>query len=425
MTKPVVVIHIDALRREYVSSWLLGQKFERAGYRVIMTSRTSTSYLFRVFTPDVVILSHVFVLSSAELTALIKRNVKVYINEVEGVINDEAGIGSTYPAGYIDYKLLAGIFVWSRWSRDWVIKHRNIDPQRVHATGSVRNNIVTKRKDSQNTPAVGILSRFELINTFDGRHNFQNLLEIDPEDEAYRWYYDRCGIDSEAFSIVAKVIGILTTKGIVVSLRPHPNENVSSYQALKQKFGPLFNVDASYDLNEWLSKVSVVIGPTSTAYTEAYLANIPIISTQGIQKCHYSGADCVRSINIFSKAAYMPKTIDDAVALCMNSSLSPVDSPELNDYFDSFYSIRKKTNPIDEIVGIVLRDVAAYRFSERAVFRWLGPVLKYFIDVASLCRVAFTRHPFKSLRNIRQYNFNTVLHRPSEYMKQLKNGRLI
>jgi surface carbohydrate biosynthesis protein len=421
--KPVVIIHIDSLRREYVSSWFLGQQFKRAGYRVILTSRTSTSYLLRRLTPELVILSHVFSLTPDVLTALFRRKVKVYINEVEGVLKDEAGIASTYPAGYIDYALLGGVFVWSQWSRDWLIQNRNLDPTRVHATGSIRNSIVIKRSVTRATPVVGILSRFELINTFDGRHNFENLLALDPEDEGLRWYYDRCAIDSEAFSIVAKMIGVLTAKGVAVLIRPHPNENLSSYQLLKEKFGPLFDIDDSRDLTEWLGKVSVIVGPTSTAYTEAYLANIPIVSTQGIQKCHYTGADRVKVINEFSRAAYMPQTVDDAVTLCVNTSLSPIDSPELNEYFDSFYSIKKQADPVDEIVEFVDRDVAASLLTKRLTFRWLGPILKYLIDVAILGRVVLTRHPLKSLREMNQYNFNSALHRPSAYMKKIEKEK--
>lgn len=422
--KPVVVIHVDSLRREYVSSWFLGQRFKRAGYRVIMTSRASTPYLLRVLTPEIVILSHVFSLAGDALTTLMKRNVKVYINEVEGVLKDEAGIASTYPAGQVDYDLLAGIFVWSQWSRDWLIQNRNLDPARVHTTGSIRNSIIVKRRDTKATPVVGFLSRFELINTFDGRHNFENLLALDPEDEAVRWYYERCAIDSEALSIVSKMIGILTAKGIAVSIRPHPNENVNSYRLLQQRFGPLLSVDASYDLTEWLGKVSVIVGPTSTAYTEAYLAKVPIISTQGIQKCHYSAVDRVNIINAFSRASYMPKTVDDAVALCTNSTLPTIESPELNDYFDSFYSISKKIDPIEDIFGIIDADVAACRKPARISLHWLGPVVKYLIDVATLCRSILTRHPFKSLRNMRQYNFNAVLHSPSAYMKKLNSEAL-
>jgi len=423
--KPVVVIHVDSFRREYVSSWLLGQKFKQAGYRVILTSRTSTTYLFRVFTPDIVILSHVFTLSAAELTGLITRDVKVYINEVEGVIDDEACIASTYPAGYINYELLAGIFVWSQWSRDWLIEYRNIDPQRVHAIGSIRNSVVIKRKESKSVLVVGILSRFELINTFDGRHNFENLLAIDPENEAMRWYYDRCAIDAEAFSIISKMIGILTAKGIAVSLRPHPNENVSSYWLLKHKFGPLFSIDPSYDLTEWLSNVSVVMGPTSSAYTEAYLARVPIVSTQGIQNCHYSGEDRIKIISAFSQAAYMPNTVNDAIQLCVNPLLQPIDSAALNAYFESFYSISNKTDPINAIISTVVSDAESYHLPERAVYRWLGPVLKYWIDVASLCRAALTRNALMSLRNMKQYNFSAVLHRPSAYMRKIEGEKSI
>jgi surface carbohydrate biosynthesis protein len=417
--KPVVVIHVDAFRREYVSDWLLGQKFKRAGYRVIITSRTSTPYIFRVFTPDIVILSHVFSLSSRELTAMIRRNVRVYTNEVEGVIDDIAGIASTYPEGYIDYSLFSGIFVWSQWSRDWLIKHRNIDSQRVLATGSIRNSIVAKCRDVNHKTVIGILSRFELVNGFDGRHQFENLLLTDAEDESTRYYYDRCAIDAEAFCIVAKIIGILISKDIQVSIRPHPNENVSNYRLLKSKFGPLLSIDASDDLVEWLGKVSVVVGPVSTAYTEVYLSGIPIVSTEGIQRCHYSGADRIKSIEEFSRAAHMPKSVSDAVALCINPSLQPIKSSELDDYFDRFYTIEKKTDPTDDIVDFVLRNEVPGNFPWRRVPRSLGPLIKYCIDVASLCRAALTRRPLMSLRNMYQYNFNAVLHSPSAYMKRL------
>ena len=60
MTRSVAVIHIDALRREYPASWLLARRLEAHGYRAILTSRTSTQRLLRLFTPDVLILSHVY-----------------------------------------------------------------------------------------------------------------------------------------------------------------------------------------------------------------------------------------------------------------------------------------------------------------------------------------------------------------------------
>jgi hypothetical protein len=422
--KPLVVIHIDSLRREYASSWFLGQKFKLAGYSVVLTSRASTSYLLRILKPEIVILSHVFTLSADMLTKLCRGKVKVYINEVEGVLLDEAGIASTYPTGYIDYSILSGIFVWSQWSRDWLIQNRHLDPAQVHATGSIRNSIIVKRGLINTAPVVGFLSRFEVINTFDDRHKFENLLALDPEDKGLLWYYERCGIDSEAFSIVSKMIGILTRKGIAVSIRPHPNENVSSYSLLKERFGPLLSIDSSCDLTEWLGKVSVIAGPVSTAYTEAYLANIPIVSTQGIQKIHYTDVDRIKIISKFARAAYLPSTVDDAVSLCENPLLAPINSSDLNDYFDSFYSIKKESDPIDEIVAFVDSDAKAALLTQHFMLRWFGRTLKYFIDLASLTRMIFSRHPLKSFRLMKQYDFNSFLHHPNAHMKNIEIEKL-
>jgi hypothetical protein len=62
---------------------------------------------------------------------------------------------------------------------------------------------------------------------------------------------------------------------------------------------------------------------------------------------------------------------------------------------------------------------------KRPMLQRLGPMLKYGIDVASLCRAALTLHPIKSLLNINQYNFNAILHAPSGYMKTLDGEKSV
>jgi surface carbohydrate biosynthesis protein len=418
--KPVIVIHVDALRREYPSAWLLAQQIEQTGCRVILTSRISTPHLLRLFTPDVLILSHPFSLPQHRLHGLMARGVKVYVSEVEGVLEDDAAIASTYPAGLMDYNLLAGVFVWNTWSRNWLIAHRAIDPGRVHAIGSIRNNLIDTRRDRKPRLTVGILSRFETINTADSLHSFQNLLVVDPEDQGVRWYFDRCAVDAEACAIVARMIGILTTNGVAVSIRPHPNENVSSYRLFRQRFGPLVTIDSSYDITEWLSKVTVVAGPTSTAYTEPYRAGIPIVSTEKIQQCHYSGEARSRLMNEFARAAHMPDSVAEAAAMCMDPALGAKTCPSLDAYFARFYNLDDSKNPIDRVVSIVTEDSAGVSpRSTWAKATW-GRALKLLIDCGSLCRLWFSRHPIRGLFNMRQYDYNSVLHRPNAYMKALQ-----
>ena len=416
--KPLAVIHVDALRREYPSDWLLARRLEQAGYRAILTSRISTPHLFRVLTPQVVILSHPFSLAIARLQRLCSRGVKVYVNDVEGALDDEACISSTYPAGLMDYGQFAGVFVWNEWSRDWLIANRGMDPRRIHAVGSIRNSLISTPRDRNLAPTVGILSRFEIINPFDSRHSFHNLLGLDPEDEAVRWYFDRCAIDSETCSIVAKLIGILTKNGVAVSIRPHPNESIKSYRLFRQQFGSLVTIDSSYDITEWLSKVSVVVGPTSTAYCEAYRAGIPIVTTEGIQKSHYSGAARSRLITEFARAAHMPGSVAEAATMCMDPALSAKKSAPLDEYLAEFYNLEASQNPIERVVGLVTGGPP--RQAQPWSSATLGFALKALIDCASLCRIGLHRHPIRSFLNMWQYDYNSVLHRPNAYMKELE-----
>ena len=417
--KPTAVIHIDALRREYVADWLLARRLEAQGFRVILTSRSSTPYLLRLFTPDVLFVSHVFNLAPAVLAGLRDRGVRIYVLEVEGVLESVA-ITGTYPAE-TDYSVFAGICVWNDWSRQWLLEHRTVAPEAVHVTGSIRNGLVPVERRPPARRVIGILSRFDLINPFDDRHNFENLLVIDPDDEKMKSYFDKLAVESESMTIVSKLIGLLLGRGFEVLMRPHPNENVERYQLLQAKFGPRFRIDRNYDITGWLSEVSVVVGPVSSAYTEAYLAGVPIVATEGIQTRHYaSQGDYDHVIGNFARAAYLPASVAEAAEMCGNPSLPAKQVPELDRYLDAFYSLTDVPDPIARVVKIVAADRAAT--GRRQAAGPLGPILKVLIDAAWLCRVALRPRPIKRLRILRQYDYNALLHGPSAYMKSLIGG---
>lgn len=415
--KQTVVIHVDALRREYVSDWLLAKKLESIGFRVILTSRVSTDYLLKIFKPNILILSHVFALPVPVLKVLNESGVKVFVNEVEGVLGNDYVISTTYPTG-IDYSVFSGIFVWNDWANNWLINNREISRKKVCTVGSIRNGFFTKEKKKRDTHVVGVISRFEVINPFDGRHNFENLLIIDSEDEKNNWYYDRVSIDSEALSIISKLIGILVNNDITVLIRPHPNENISTYRFLKERFGERLQVDESYDITGWLDKVDVVVGPTSSGYTEPYLSNIPVISIDSIQNKKYRKGYVQSTLEIFAKAAHMPRTVSEAADMCMKLSLDCKRDVELDDYFDKFYSLKSTPNPIDEVADVIRREKDKST-SLSGVFGCFIVALKVIVDIVVIIRFSLTLKPFDSLRNLNQYNYNVFLHKPDSYMKRL------
>ncbi|MFL2601070.1 MAG: hypothetical protein ACJ0PU_02930 [Flavobacteriaceae bacterium] len=430
MRNKIVLIHVDSLRREYLSSWLLGKKFGEKGFDVLLSSRHSTRRILRFFTPAIFISTHPFTVKFSELENLKKRGTKIYVNEVEGT-DKQSGVSSTYPEFFlnekINYDIFSGIFVWGKFSYKWLLENRNLNNQKLFLSGSIRQSkLVRPFKKKNNELVVGIISRFEIINVYDGRHPFSNLINLDPEDENWRWYFERFAIDSEAFSIAIKLTNKLIENGYKVSIRPHPNEKISTYNLLKQKYGSLFKIDSSYDINEWLNEVSVVVGPTSTAFTEAYLAGIPIISFSGIQKNKYSHYDRTSVMSEFDRAAFKPDTVDEAYRICTSLDLKPRTSEQLDRYFNKFFSLDKKEDPINFIVEHVEKNDFDKKIT--GFEKFLSFVMQFIFlsicDFLFIMKYIIKNPSFTTLDYLKQYNYNRLLHKPTIFMKEIKHQKL-
>tara|TARA_B100001175_G_C19509466_1_gene642880 strand:- start:1794 stop:3089 length:1296 start_codon:yes stop_codon:yes gene_type:complete len=423
----IVLIHIDAIRREYLSSWLLGLKFKEKGYYILLSSRHSTGRLLKLFTPAVFITTHAFTIKFKDFYRLKKNGTKIYINEVEGIDN-KFGVSTTYPEFYcgekINYNIFSGIFVWGKFTYKYLNKKNIINEKNLYRNGSIRQSKFCKpiiKED--NEKVIGIISRFEIINPYDSRHPFVNLIDLDPEDVNWKWYFERCAIDSETFSIVYKLIKKLIQNGYKVSLRAHPNEDINAYDKLKIAFGPLFEIDNSYDINEWLSSVSLVVGPTSTAFTEPYLAKIPVISISKIQKFKYNSIDRTSVLDKFDKSAYTPKTVNEAYSMCTSDKLKPKKSNDLDNYFSEFYTLDNKSDPIDNIVNIVTKNKTNFNKSkfENLLSFLIQSLFLYLCDFFFIIK-NFTKSPIsKNFNKLKQYNYNRFFHRPTSFMKKLNN----
>lgn len=418
MTKPVVVIHVDALRREYPADWLLSKRLEALGYCVILTSRLSSARLLKLFSPDVVILSHVFSIPEPLLASLYRRGVRIYANEVEGEIEgNDLGISGTYPEG-IPYHYFEKILTWSAWSSGWLVRNRGVDPARVHAVGSIRLNSLNYLKRTQERCRVGVLSRFEAINTYDYRHPFVNLMDIDLQDNRGVGYLERVLIEMESFAITAKIVEALVSKGIPVSVRPHPNEDVGAYRTLCERYGSLLKIDGGHDFVAWLETISVLVGTLSSAYTEPYLMRIPIVSTAALQRYNYRSEHLSPFVSTFSRAAYQPSSVSGIVELCSNPNLQPIVDTELNRQLAAIYSLSDNEDPIGAVCSLIGKSRAT---SSKFINGLMAPV-KYLIDFAVIVDCLRSRKPASKLRKVRQYDFNAILHKPSAFMNKISQN---
>ena len=421
MINKTVLIHVDGLRREYPADWLLAQKFEKKGYRVFLSSRPTTRFLASLVRPDILILSHVFLLDMPYLRRIKAAGTLIYVNEVEGVVDgNEVGVSGTYPEE-VDYSLFDGIFVWSDWSMRWLMNNRVIDPVRGHAIGSIRNSLVKYVNPAKGAHTVGFLSRFEMLNQFDGRHPFSNLLAIDPDSPRGRSYLNRHSVDALCFSIGMQIVGKLIDQGVHVLMRPHPNEDIGPYQLLKDEFGSNFDIDDSPDFMGFLNRVSVVLSSLSTALSEPYLLKIPIVSLSGIPGTLYNVEHQQPLVKSFIRACYNPDNIEEIVRLCSVSSLEPKQDLDMDDTLASMYSLGLENDPIDGLVEIV--DKAAQGVGQKTQIRALfSPLLKLGLDVTYLFYTFLSKNPKLALRTLKQYHYNSLVHRPTEFMMRIKRA---
>jgi len=419
-TRPLALVHVDTLRREYTSAWLLGQELSQRGFRVLLTSRLSTGLLLKLLAPDVLVLTHTFTLPNEIKRKARARGTRIYVNIVEEVMEDETYMGIMYRPD-VEVENFDGIFTWSEWARDWVIRNTRLGADRVHCVGSIRNSVLKRLPPHQKTGVVGLLSRFESLNTWDRRHPFIDLMGIDAEDTSNidtRYYFEKKLIDAEAFSLTCKLIRQLIAAGKKVVIRPHPNEFKDSYHLLETEFGSQLLIDESRDICEFLAGVDVVLGPVSSAYTEAYIAGIPIVSLHGMQRYRYQDREVYESLDRLSVGAYQPKNVAESVRLCLQPDLVPKRSPELEQYLDAFYSLGQHPDPVSDVADVIAREESRLSLLTRKSNLLAAP-LRLAIDILRLIQaLTFGRKkvPFSVLR---QYHFNALLHEPSDFMKRL------
>ena len=407
--KPIVLIHVDALRREYSSAWLLSRQLEDNGFAVILTSRSSTTYLLKIITPDLLILSHPFTLPNQTLKNLRQKGTKIIITEVEGIVRVDHDIAATYPE-YVDFGNFDKVYIWNQWSKDWLQKNRNIKECEIEVSGCIRNDLIKAISNSRTEKRIGILGRYELINSFDSRHNFENLRYME-QRHIERWH-----VDLDSFLIIRDMTSYLIKNGYKVSFRPHPNENVKAYKILKDFFGEGFEVNDGFDYYEWLGTLDKVVGTVSSAFLEPYLAGIPVICIDSL--FDYKGPpNLAEWRKLTRECSYNPKTISDLYSLCLERDLIPKKSKKLNEYLIDLYSIDKSenSNSIDFVVNDILNNLKNIEKSSYIKI-FLIRVLKIFLESLVVLRCLVQNSGAWSMQNLRQYDYNSFIHGPSKFM---------
>lgn len=412
--KKIVVIHIDALRREFSSAWLLGEAFKEKGYNVFLTSRTSTDYFLRFVVPDILILSHPFLLPQEKIRKLRERGTKIYVTEVEGIVRVDHDISATYPE-YIQFSNFEKIFVWNDWSKIWLEKNRKVKPDQIVVSGCLRNDLIRHIERKASNKKIGILGRFELINPFDDRHPFENLRTME-QRHIERWH-----VDLDSFLILRDLTRFLIENGYKVSFRPHPNEKIASYSIFKKFFGPSFEIDTNFDYYSWLQGLDKVVGTVSSAFLEPYFIGIPVVCIDRL--FDYKGPPNLEEWRKRTReGSYVPKSVKELETLCLTSSLAPMRSEKLNSYIYELYQIKNASE--SNSLRFIFEKIEKENPGKNSAFRIRNLFSKFFrliLDLLVILRAQIQRKGAWTMNNIKQYDYNLFLHKPNVLMRKIRS----
>jgi len=410
----LVIIHIDTLRREFSYCYVLAKVFESLGYRVLLASRRNLKAILSVLSPQILILSHSFTLPKESLRKIKDEKTNIYIIPVE-TVGDETLMYPTAFPGDIDCSVFNGIFMWNNHFKDWLVRERGADPDRVYVFGSPRLNLCRFIKKKKNNNVIGFIGRFEFINDYAKRMPLSTLLTL-PETHEYFFY--RWFAEIEGSFIYGRLIPYLIESGYKISIRPHPHEYPATYNILKHTYGGKVLIDDSVDFLGWLENVDALVATLSTSLTEAHILGKPIISIDKMFKENYM-IHFDKHLESYLSVCHTPASVDEAKELLKKPLTSKCPGEEMNAFLKRYYNVKddKGFSSLENIVRVVHsqnRDTARVN-----KLTWsLARVLYVAIDTVLLLKNV--RHRAFYLN--RHYNFCFLIHKPTDFMKRAASG---
>ena len=140
-----------------------------------------------------------------------------------------------------------------------------------------------KIERNENSFSVGIASRFDLLNIFDNRLNFEAIYNAWFDKYNFNYSFSKkSNIEHQWFNAVLDfrffldIVKILNNKNIVPEIRPHPRENINNWKKFSKKFNLEFKFKISkFDETfvDWINRQKLIISTASTSLYDCALLN--------------------------------------------------------------------------------------------------------------------------------------------------------
>lgn len=378
----IIFLYADSMRRDLSTCLILSQILNEYGYKTLISSRRNLSRLLTRFEPK-----QLFVIGQANMFVpyfikeVDQRDTFVYFMPAEGfAANQEYEL--MYPNN-VDYNFIKAIFFWGREPLDWFRRNRRCtNDNQLRLTGYARLPIAKEylATGERNRQKIGFVGRFPAMNDLYKRDAMDFFLSDDTALERERLRL-RQDVESKAISCYMELIDfIVNNTNYIVSFRPHPNEDATSYHILTKRFGNRFEIDQSFDVAEWMVSCHAIIALASSSFIDAYEVQTPVICIDNIIDIKAATLIFDPALEIMYESCYLPSSLNEAKALLMNKELQPVSNERFKSVLDENFRGDTDTvfkSIIDEIIKDSLKP------------KWFDGLLRHiiiFLDFILSCK---------------------------------------
>ena len=403
----IIFLYSDSLRRDFSTCYIIKNKLDEKGFKSIICSRRNLSKFSKIFIPQkFFIIGQINVIPQEIIKNSIKGKTKIYFLPAEGIA-DDSEYQVMYPKNKI-YDHINSNFFWGKNPYLWFKNNRKInDINKIKKTGYNRFPISKAYSEisDENKNKIGFVGRFPMMNDLYERNSMWFYL-IENSMEEVDKANSRIKAESEAMFLYLKIFKkIFEESNYIISYRPHPNENLKTYEILSSKYKGRFELNQDHDVSEWMSECNKIVGIVSSSYIDASIQKIPVICIDEMinMKSHTLKFDPF--LRVVYDYSYNPKDMNDLFKLIFDNDLKAIDNLNFKKMVDD--NLKGDTSIVfDKIYSDLSSELSK-------------SIILDFINLNILMAMDFILSIYQKIfnNNSTQFDYSIVFHKASDKLK--------
>lgn len=405
----VVFLYSDSLKRDFSTCYILKEKLKKSGIKSIICSRRNLNKFLKLVVPKkLFLIGQIDIIPQKIIKYSNRGKSEIYFMPSEGYTAERI-YNATYPNNNI-YNHISSIYFWGPNPFNWFKKNRKIDDlKKLKNIGCVKIPIAKAYSENKNpSNKIGFIGRFCSFNDLYQR-SLMEFFSYESTNAEIDQLTARVRVETESLSFYLKAFqNIFENSNFTISYRPHPNENLNEYRFFLKKYKDRFELNYDYDVADWFSKCSKVVGLASTSFVDASIIGTPIISIDNLVKTSTQTSIYNPGLTPLYFSSYNPENLNDFFELLNKENLKPIKSKNFNDFLKKNYKGRSYI-VFDEIINDLKNGLKT-----SILFDFIIITLLFTIDF-----ILFFYHRLFN-KNRLQFDYSLFFHRKTEGLKYIE-----